>query len=100
MTRQAVTRLAVPAGYASIAHALLEALQCPCGQAARRVTIERHAVPVRDWRHKARTPAQERTDNVLHVRTWCGRVEDHTGEEPAYGPALDPDDIALDEGDL
>jgi len=102
MTRQAVTRLSVPSGYAAIGHALLEALQCPCGQPARRVIVERQSVFVPDWREgrKARTPAQERAADVMHVRTWCGRVEDHTGETPAYGPALDPDDIALDEGDL
>jgi hypothetical protein len=101
MTRQAVTRLSVPSGYAAIGHALLEALQCPCGQPARRVIVERQTVTLPNWRDRGkRTAAQDRAADTMHVRTWCGETEGHTGDDPPYGPALDPDDIALDEGDL
>ena len=83
-----VRRLSVAPAMLTIGRGLLEGCKCPCGRDARRVTLEYRPL-VQDWRKARKAP------ETLAVLTWCGETEGHTGDGP-----VDPDDIALDEGDL
>lgn len=100
MSSQRTVSITPDARTIALGEAILTDLECVCGQRAHRVTIERDPAPL--VKGKRRWTSQGTfADTGVNVRTWCGDTgEDHTGGQSTYGPAYDPDSVAVTEEDL
>ena len=91
-----VRRLSVTPTSVAVLRAMLASVPCPCGQTARRLTVE--CDPVTGPRYgSAQDRAERRAPVALRVRTWCGS-DSHTGDWE--DPSVEPDDCAMTESDM